>query len=82
MDHLTGYIVIEELKEKSSISFTQTMYNFILRYSISQMIVTYIDSKFKGKFKRMVLTLELIHQEFAGKNHNHVLVQRFDRFLN
>ena len=82
MDHLTGFVAIEELKDKSSTSFTQAVYKIMLRYGIAQMIVTDADSKFKGELKKMALTLELIHHECARNNHNPVLVERFNRFLN
>ena len=52
MDHLTGFVAIEELKDKSSTSFTQAVYKIMLRYGIAQMIVTDADLKFKGEFKK------------------------------
>eukprot|EP00957_Ditylum_brightwellii_P187025 14243706-Ditylum_brightwellii.AAC.1 len=54
----------------------------MLRYGISQLVVTDADSKFKGKFKEAMEILKITHHMASKGNHNAVMVERFNVFLN
>jgi hypothetical protein len=49
---------------------------------LSQMVITDPDSKFKGEFKATFDLLGIQHHLSARGNHNAILVERFNKFLN
>eukprot|EP00957_Ditylum_brightwellii_P075329 5723949-Ditylum_brightwellii.AAC.1 len=54
----------------------------MLRYGISQLVITDADSKFKGEFKEAMEILKIKHHMVSKGNHNAVMVERFNVFLN
>jgi hypothetical protein len=80
--HITGFAAIEPMKETNSSSFARAVYVILLRYGLSQSIITDPDSKFKGNFKEAFATLKIQHHLSARGNRNAILVERFNRYLN
>eukprot|EP00957_Ditylum_brightwellii_P168822 12850061-Ditylum_brightwellii.AAC.1 len=54
----------------------------MLRYGISQLIITDAGSKLKGKFKEAIKILKIKHHMVSKRNHNAVMVEQFNVFLN
>jgi hypothetical protein len=82
MCHMTGFAAIQPLRELNSTSFAKSVYTILLRYGLANMIVTDEDSKFKGEFKKAFKVLDIQHHLCAKGNHNAILVERFNRYLN
>jgi hypothetical protein len=80
--HMTGFTAIEPMKEMNSSSFARAVYTILLRYGLPQLVITDPDSKFKGNFKEAFATLKIQHYLSARGNHNAILVERFNRYLN
>ena len=81
--HMTGFAAIQPMKVMDSSSFANAVYSILLRYGLSQLVITDPDSKFKGNFKEAFnTTLKIDHHMSARGNHNAILVERFNRYLN
>jgi hypothetical protein len=80
--HMTGFAAIEPMKDMNSSAFARAVYSILLRYGLSQVVITDPDSKFKGNFKEAFATLKIQHHLSARGNHNAILVERFNRYLN
>ena len=80
--HMTTFAAIEPLKKLDSTTFSKTVYRIMMRYGLSALIVTDHDAKFKGQFKDMCKMLNIPHHLSARGNHNAVIVERFNRYLN
>jgi hypothetical protein len=46
--HTVGFAAIQPLKDMNSTSFAKAVYTILLRYGLSQMVITDPDSKFKA----------------------------------
>ena len=82
MCHMTGFVMIEPIKESTSEEFARAFYVCMLRYGLSHMVVTDADSKFKYIFRQMVTILKIQHHDVSKGNHDAIIVERFNRFLN
>jgi hypothetical protein len=82
MCHMTGFVAIEPIKEANAKEFARATYKVQLRYGISHLLITDPDSKFKGVFANAAKLLKIKHHMTARGNHDAVLVERFNRFLN
>jgi hypothetical protein len=80
--HMTGFAAIEPMKEMNSSSFAHAVYSILLRYGLPQLVITDPYSKFKGNFKEAFATLKIEHYLSARGNHNAILVERFNHYLN
>jgi hypothetical protein len=80
--HMTGFAAIEPLKDMNSTSFSKAIYVIMLRYGLSQCIITDPDAKFKGQFKECCSILKIKHHLSARGHHDAILVERFNKFLN
>jgi hypothetical protein len=80
--HMTTFTAIEPVSEMTSKSFAKAVYKIMMRYGLASMIVTDPDSKFKGEFKDMCELLKIPHHLSAKGNHNAIIVERFNKFLN
>lgn len=74
--------MIERMKEMNSSSFARAVYTILLRYGLPQLVITDPDSKFKRNFKEAFEILKIQHHLSARGNHNAILVERFNRYLN
>jgi hypothetical protein len=82
MCHMTGFVAIEPLKELHSTSFSKAVYAIQLRYGLSHLLIIDADSKFKGEFLKTAELLKMRLHPVAKGNHDAVLVECFNRFLN
>ena len=80
--HMTTFVAIEPVKQLSSKSFSKAVYKIMMRYGLASLIVTDPDSKFRGEFKAMCELLQIPHHLSAKGNHNAIIVERFNKFLN
>ena len=80
--HMTTFVAIEPVVEQSSKSFAKAVYKIMMRYGLASLIVTDPDSKFKGEFIGMCDLLKIPHHMSSKGNHNAVIVERFNKFLN
>eukprot|EP00957_Ditylum_brightwellii_P181024 13790585-Ditylum_brightwellii.AAC.1 len=82
MCNLTGFVAIEPLSTVNAQEFARSIFTIMLRYGISQLVITDADSKFKGAFKEAMEILKIKHHMASKGNHNAVMVERFNVFLN
>jgi hypothetical protein len=82
MCHMTGFTAIEPIREANAKEFAKAIYRVQLRYGLSHLLITDPDSKFNGVFTKAAEILKLQHHQTARGNHDAVLVERFNRFLN
>ena len=82
MCYMTGFVMIEPIREYSSEEFERAYYVCMLWYGISHRLITDADSKFQEIFKQMINMLKINHHETARGHHDPILVERFNRFLN
>lgn len=82
VDHMTAFAAGEPLNALNSREFARAIYVIQLRYGLSHMLITDADSKFKGEFKGAAELLKIKHHEVSRGNHNAIMVERFNRFLN
>ena len=80
--HMTTFVAIEPLRECNSTTFSKAVYRIMMRYALASLIVTDPDSKFKGEFIKMCALLTIPHHMSARGNHNAIIVERFNKFLN
>jgi hypothetical protein len=74
---MTGFVVIEPLKEMNSTSFVKASYAIQLHLMIID-----ADSKFKGEFVKAAELFENQTAPLARGNPNANMVECFNRFLN
>jgi hypothetical protein len=59
MCHMTGFTVIEPLKDMNSTTFAKAVYALQLRYGLAHLLVINADSKFKGEFIKAAELLKI-----------------------
>lgn len=57
--HMTGFVMMEPVKEQNSTSFAKAVYNIMMRFGLAHLIITDPDSKFKSQFKHMCKLLKI-----------------------
>eukprot|EP00957_Ditylum_brightwellii_P173346 13198077-Ditylum_brightwellii.AAC.1 len=77
-----GFIALEPLTTVNAQEFACSLFTIMLRYRISQLVITDPDTKFKGEFKEAMEMLKIKHHMASRGHHNAVLVERFNVFLN
>ena len=80
--HMTGFSAIEPVQDSNSKAFAKAVYKIMMRYGLANLIVTDPDSKFKKEFKSMCELLQIPHHLSSKGNHNAIIVERFNKFLN
>jgi hypothetical protein len=81
-DGMTGFTVMESIQNPSSTTFASGMMKIQLRFGFCHTIVLDKDSKFLGAFKEAVNLLQINRHVLSGGNHNPMLVERVNRYLN
>jgi hypothetical protein len=81
-DGMTGFMVMEPIQTPSSTTFASGMMKIQLRFGFCHTIVLNKDSKFFGAFKEAVNLLQINRHVLSGGNHNPMLVERVNRYLN
>ena len=80
--HMTGFVALEPIKAANSQEFAKASYKIFLRYGLPKLIIVDADSKFKAEYKGMCSLLKLELFPLAKGNHDAMLVERFNKFLN
>ena len=82
-DMMTGFAVIEELTELNSVAFTKVAMKVLLQHSICHTFIVDKDSKFRSLFEKVIgHTLKINLYPASGGNHDAIMVERFNAFLN
>ena len=82
MCHMTGFTAIEPLKDMNSTTFAKAVYAIQLRYGLAHLLVIDADSKFTDEFINAAELLKIKLHPVARGNHDAIMVERFNRFLN
>ena len=80
--NMTTFTATESVKDLSSTGFAKAVYTIMLRFGLANLIITDPDSKFHGIFVEMCSILKIKHHFSAKGNHNAIIVERFNKFLN
>ena len=81
-DGMTGFSVMEPIQHSNVTTFTSGIMKIQLRFWFCHVIVLNKDSKFFGAFKEAVNLLQINRHVFSGGNHNPMLVEQVNRYLN
>jgi len=73
---------MEPIQHATSSSFASGIMKIQLRFGLCHTIVLDKDSKFFGVFKEAVDLLQINRHVLSGGNHNGLLVERVNRYLN
>jgi len=79
---MTGFAAMEPVKHATSMSFAAAVMKIQLKFGLCHTIVLDKDSKFFGAFKEACDLLQLNHHVLSGGNHNPMMVERVNRYLN
>ena len=79
---MTGFAVMEPVKHATSQTFAAAIMKIQLRFGLCHTLVLDKDSKFFGAFKEACDLLQINRHVLSGGNHNAMLVERVNRYLN
>jgi hypothetical protein len=79
---MTGFSVMEPIQHATSSSFASGIMKIQLRFGLCHTIVLDKDSKFFGVCKEAIDLLQINPHVLSGGNHNGMLVERVNRYLN
>ena len=82
VDHMTSFAVVEPVKQLNSDSFSKALMKVLLTHGLCHTIIIDADSKFKATFTEVIKMLELNKHEISKGNHQAMLVERFNKYLN
>ena len=81
-DLLSGFAIIEELTELNSDAFIRVAMKVLLQHGLCHTFVVDADSKFRSIFEHVMLRLKINLHVASGGNHDAIIVERFNAFLN
>ena len=79
---MTGFSAMESIQHANSTMFVSGIMKIQLNFGFCYTIVLDKDSKFFGEFKEAVDLLQINRHILSGGNHNPMLVERVNRYLN
>lgn len=79
---MTSFGVLEPVKSKDAKGFAASLMRVLLRFGLCHTLVLDKDSKFFGVFREVVDLLNLNYHVLSSENHDAMLVERLNRFLN
>jgi hypothetical protein len=79
---MRGFAVMEPVKHTTSTTFASALMKVQLHFGLCHTIVLNKDTKFFGTFKEACDLLELNHHVPTGYNHNLMMVECINRYLN
>ena len=79
---MCSFAAMEPVSNASAKTFTSALMHIILRYSFCYTVVLDKDSKFTSVFKESLNFLRINYHILSGNNHNPMLVERINRYLN
>ena len=82
LDHMTSFAVVEPVKETNSKTFAKALMKILLTHGLCHTVIVDADSKFKATFSEVISLLNLNKHELSKGNHQAMLVERFNRYLN
>ena len=82
VDHMTSFAVVKPVKQLNSDSFSKALMKVLLTHGLCHTIIIDADSKFKAKFTEVIKMLKLNKHEISKGNHQAMLVERFNKYLN
>ena len=82
LDHMTALAVIQPVQQLNSDSFLNDFMKILLQHGLCHTEFIDADSKFKATFSEMIDKLQLNKYELSKGNHQAMLVERFNKYLN
>ena len=82
LDHMSSFAVIEPVHHLNSDCFAKALMKVLLTHGLCHTIIVDADSKFKATFTEAINLLHLNKHEISKGNHQAMLVERFNRYLN
>jgi hypothetical protein len=79
---MTGFVAMEPVKHATSQTFASAAMKIQLQFGLCHMIVLDKDNKFFEAFKEACDLLQINWHVLSGGNHNPMLVERVNRYLN
>ncbi len=79
---MMGFSVMKPIQHANSKNFASGIMKIQLRFGCCHTIVLNKDSKFFGVFKEAVILLQINCHVLSGNNHNPMLVEQVNRYLN
>jgi hypothetical protein len=79
---MTAFSVIEPVKTKDSKGFAAALMRVLLRFGLCHTLVLDKASAFFGVFQEVVVLLNMNFHVLSGENHDPMLVERVNRYLN
>ncbi len=79
---MTGFAVMEPVKHTKFLTFASALMKVQLRFGLCHTIVLNKDTKFFGTFKEACDLLQLDRHVLTGYNHNLMMVECINRYLN
>ena len=81
-DSMTSFACMEPITTASATTFASGLMKIMMRFGICHTLVLDKDSKFLNVFKEVVELLQLNCHILSATNHNGMLVERINRYLN
>ena len=82
VDHMTSFAVIEPVTATNSDAFSKALMKILLTHGLCHTVIIDADSKFKATFSEVIDFLKLNKYELSKGNHQAMLVERFNKYLN
>jgi hypothetical protein len=79
---MTSFAILEPVKSKDAKGFAAALMRVLLRFGLCHTLVLDKASAFFGVFREVVELLQLNHHVLSGENHDGMLVERINRYLN
>jgi hypothetical protein len=79
---MCSFAAMEPVSNASAKTFASALMRIILRYGFCHTVILDKDSKFMGVFKESLDLLNINYHVLSGDNHNPMLVERINRYLN
>ena len=81
-DGMMSFACMEPITTTSATTFASGLMKITMRFGTCHMLVLDIDSKFLNVFKEVVELLQLNCHILSATNHNGILVEHINRYLN
>ena len=79
---MCSFAAMEPVSNASAKTFASALMRIILRYGFCHTVILDKDSKFMSVFKESLDLLNINYHVLSGDNHNSMLVERVNRYLN
>eukprot|EP00956_Cyclotella_meneghiniana_P020963 scaffold37640_cov83-Cyclotella_meneghiniana.AAC.2 len=79
---MTGFAVMEPVSTPDATGFAKCLMRILLRFGLCHTLVLDKASPFLGVFREVCALLQFNTHTISGENHNPMLIERINRFLN